>query len=77
MTAVQMTQNEMLLHWMRLHPESGITSMEAFRLAGITRLGARIWELRAEGHDIETRMERGHARYILHRPEAEWPETDR
>ena len=33
-----------------------ITSMEAFQLFGITRLSARIFELRANGYNIETCM---------------------
>ena len=46
-----MTQNEMVLNHLRSH--DGISSMQAFRLYGITRLSARISDLRAQGHKIE------------------------
>ena len=37
--------------------DCGITSLEAWRDMGISRLGARIWELRYEhGYEIESKM---------------------
>lgn len=44
------SQNARLLDYLRTH--EGITSMEAFDLFGITRLSARIWDLRDDGHII-------------------------
>ena len=43
-----------ILEWMRKHP--WITSKIAFEKFGITRLSARIKELRDKGYDIETVM---------------------
>ena len=40
-----------------------ITSMEAFERYGITRLAARISELREKGYDIRTMMVYGRNRY--------------
>lgn len=34
----------------------GITPLEAFTAVGSFRLGARIWELKADGYDIESKM---------------------
>ena len=37
--------------------DSGITSFQAWRILGISRLGARIWELRHEhGYEIKSKM---------------------
>lgn len=46
-----MTQKEQILDFMRTH--GSITSMQAFHM-GITRLSARIWDLRNEGVPIES-----------------------
>lgn len=46
-----MRQSEVVLDALKKAP---LTSMEAFVEFGITRLGARIFELREEGYDIET-----------------------
>lgn len=46
-----MTQREEVLSYMM--ENGGITSMEAFRKLGITRLSARIYELRELGYPIE------------------------
>lgn len=47
-----MTQHESVLNFMR---ENGsITSMDAFNFFNITRLSARIFELRQLGHIIDT-----------------------
>jgi hypothetical protein len=68
-----MNQTQAVLAWMRSH--TGITSMEAFRELGVTRLSDKVFNLRAKGHDIrlewcETRDRFGHrtrfARYHLH-----------
>lgn len=46
-----MTQNEMVLKFLQ---ENGqITTYDAFKM-GITRLSARIYELRQDGYDIKT-----------------------
>lgn len=45
-----MTQNEMILEHLR--NRGSITSMEAIQRYGITRLSARIYDLRAGGHII-------------------------
>lgn len=47
-----MTQNEMVLHFIKEH--DGITSMDAFNYLNITRLSARIHDLRQLGHIIDT-----------------------
>ena len=47
-----MTQHEMVLNYMKEH--DGITSMDAFNYFNITRLSARIFELRQLGHIIDT-----------------------
>ena len=49
-----MTQNDKVVDF--LMRNAGMTSMDAFREYGITRLSARIHELRAKGYDIETFM---------------------
>ena len=45
-----MTQNERVLKHMRKY--GTITTKQAYDLYGITRLGARIYELRSMGFDI-------------------------
>ena len=44
-----MTQKEQVLDYMRTH--GSISTIQAFHI-GITRLSARIWDLRADGHKI-------------------------
>lgn len=66
------SQEQMILDWMmRGNP---ITQREAAQQFGCFRLGARIFDLRAKGHDIETVMVTKHnhngsttnfARYFL------------
>lgn len=46
------TQQQAVLEW--LQTGAGITSMEAFKHLGATRLSAIIFELRAKGHEIES-----------------------
>jgi hypothetical protein len=56
-----MSQNEKILK----HLKSGksLTPLQALRLCGSLRLGARIHNLREQGHNIKTRMvRRGGAR---------------
>ena len=50
-----MTQNQKLLK--HLQDRGGITSLEAFEIYGITRLSARIKNLRDEGHNIMSSWE--------------------
>lgn len=45
-----MTQNEMVLGWIKKAP---IGPMEAMQELGVMRLAARIKDLRDEGHDID------------------------
>lgn len=42
-----------------------ITSMEAFQLFGVTRLSARIFDLRKKGYIIDTLMLEGTTRFGL------------
>lgn len=46
------TQNQIVLGHMRMY--GGISSFTAFEKYGITRLAARIHDLRDQGHVIET-----------------------
>ena len=50
-----------IINYMRTH--NGITSQDAFTHLGITRLSARIKELRELGYDISTIMVDGTNRY--------------
>lgn len=65
-----MTQSQQILDYLRKHPE-GITPFDALQSFGCFRLGARIYDLKRRGHDIESRMEtaplgtKRYARYIL------------
>ena len=45
------TKQQAVLEW--LQTGAGITSMEAFKSLGATRLSAIIFELRAKGYDIK------------------------
>lgn len=63
-----MTQNNMLIYHMRKH--GSITTMEAFQKYGVTRISARIWEIKRMGFDVETVKEtnkngKTYARYSL------------
>lgn len=49
------TQNEKILHYMRKH--GSITAREAMLELEIYRLGARIWDLRHDGHHITSTFE--------------------
>ena len=48
-----MTQKELVLNHLQLHGK--ITDLEAYKLYAIRRLGARIWDLRADGYNIVTK----------------------
>ena len=63
------SDKERILAYLRTH--GSITPLDALRAIGSFRLGARIWDLRHEGWDIETttfETEGGSrvARYVLH-----------
>lgn len=49
-----MSQNDTILKHLRKHRK--ITPLEALRRYGCMRLGGRVHDLRAQGHDIRTRM---------------------
>lgn len=71
------TQAERVLAYMREHPE-GITAMEALNELGCFRLAARIFDLRAEGHQIteeaySTSTAKRVARYRLTGITPTWP----
>ena len=50
-----MTQRERVLDYIKEY--GSITSLEAFRDIGCTRLSAVIFDLKAEGHEIEKEFE--------------------
>jgi len=54
-----MSQNQRVFEALKKAP---LTSMQAFRNLGITRLSARIYDLRHEGHRIESERVRVHTR---------------
>ena len=54
-----MTQAEQIHEYMKKH--GSITTLDAFRI-GITRLSARIWDLKRQGVEIETKRESYKAR---------------
>lgn len=56
-----MTQKEKILR--HLKDYGSITPMDAFVEYGIMRLGARVWDLRHDGYNIETKNERSRNRY--------------
>lgn len=50
-----MGQKDRVLHHLQEH--GSISSLEAFTEYGITRLSARIWDLRHDGHFIVSEVE--------------------
>ena len=56
-----MTQTERVIKHLKEY--GSITPLEAIRAYGITRLGARIWDLRDLGYDIETQTETSKNRF--------------
>lgn len=73
------TQDLIILHHLKKH--RSITSWEAIEKYRITRLSARIFNLRGKGYDIITRYETNevtgtrYARYVLLRSK-DWSEAD-
>lgn len=59
--ADELTQCKRILAHLREH--GSITQMEATNEYGITRLGARVWDLKRQGYNIEKTMESGQNRY--------------
>ena len=55
------TQKERVLNYMKRF--GSISTWEAFRDLGITRVGARVFELKEDGYEIETGFETGKNRY--------------
>lgn len=56
-----MTQNERILR--HLHDFGSITPLEAMKEYSCMRLGARIWELKRAGYQIDRKMEQSKNRY--------------
>ena len=56
-----MTQSEKVLR--HLQDYGSITPMEALQDYSCMRLGARIWELKRDGHDIRSEIVVGRNRY--------------
>lgn len=68
------TQVDLILDMLKRSGDAGVTPQEALREASCFRLAARISELRAQGHDIQTKSYKTPggavvARYVLKRPE--------
>lgn len=55
-----MSQNEKVLRHLRTH--GSITTMDAFLIYGITRLSARISDLKAQGVEITSQTEKARNR---------------
>lgn len=65
-----MSQNQKILNHLKEHKK--ITSIEAFEKYRITRLSARIHDLREQGHKITSDMVYGNeCRYAVYRLEEE------
>ena len=56
-----MTDRQRVLDYLETH--GSITPLEALNELGCYRLGARIWDLRHEGHMIDTAIEHGTDRH--------------
>ena len=72
MTSTTLSQKRLILHLLQDRDE-GITGIDALNEAGSFRLAARIADLRGEGYDISSTMERTPtgkriARYRLMKP---------
>lgn len=61
------TQVEMTLEYLEKYGE--ITPLEALTAYGCFRLGARIADLRADGHNIVTEINKGKKNYAIYRLE--------
>ena len=63
-------QTETILQYLKTH-KNGITSWDAIQKFGITRLGARIYDLKDRGYEFAVMREPNknnnatHARYVL------------
>lgn len=76
-----MSQTDAILRLLLERGDRGITAFDALEHAGSLRLAARIADLRANGHRIETRDEttgsgKRIARYVLQRDYALWTEAE-
>jgi len=64
---VRITQNRRVLGFLRAHRT--ITPLVALKRLGVMRLGARIWELKKDGHRITSSLTKGagkhYAKYTL------------
>ena len=56
-----MTQTQCILKHLEDH--GSITALEALQHYGCMRLGARIWDLKRDGHDIRREMVEGRNRH--------------
>ena len=56
-----MIQEQRVLEYMKKN--DGITSLEAFQYLGITRLSAKIFNLKKQGYLITSEMQQGENRY--------------
>lgn len=56
-----MNQHTAVLEWLK--SKGSISSLEAFKELGVTRLSAIVFDLRAKGHDVETVMVEGRDRF--------------
>jgi hypothetical protein len=57
----RMTQCDMILDHLKRHKD--ITTMDAFMMYGVTRLSARIWDLRHDGYNISSEQTTQKNRY--------------
>lgn len=53
MNKTHLTQNKVILKYLQSH-KRGVTSMDAFEKFHITRLSARVFDLRKMGYPIQT-----------------------
>lgn len=64
------TQSEGILNYLK-HNKRGITPLQALSMFGCLRLGARIYDLKKQGYNIETKIvryqEKHFACYILNK----------
>ena len=50
------SQNKKILNYLKTH-KRGLTSFDAFRMWGITRLSARIMDLRSANYNIDSNIQ--------------------
>lgn len=70
MSTDKIPQHRRILGYLRMH--GSITPIQAIRVFNCYRLGARIWELRQDGHRIRSRLiksrnDKHFCQYILER----------